>query len=143
MTSNTPDRKKVSFWGRNYLINTKLQLLITGYTLLFGLSMSLFVGFLTVYLQSAAMYDTSSIYSLSIVVGFFVMTILLQIIMGWYLTNKIAGPLYSLKKHMTAVLANENPEPLKFRKDDFFIDVAEDYNKVIDLLNHERSSKTN
>jgi hypothetical protein len=49
---------------------------------------------------------------------------------GIYLTHRIVGPIYKLHFHMMATLRGENPEPITFRKRDFFSEIAEPYNTL-------------
>lgn len=44
---------------------------------------------------------------------------------GLYLSNRIAGPLHQLKNYLEAVGNGKNLHPLKFRKNDYFQELAE------------------
>lgn len=60
---------------------------------------------------------------------------------GILLSNRVVGPIYRLQKHMEAVLRGENVGPVVFRKGDFFQEVGDQYNEVIQTLRSGRGSK--
>jgi nitrogen fixation/metabolism regulation signal transduction histidine kinase len=56
------------------------------------------------------------------------------------LSNRFAGPVYSLRRAMREVVQGKPPRRLKFRKRDFWHDLADDYNALLvrlDLLKEE------
>jgi nitrogen fixation/metabolism regulation signal transduction histidine kinase len=50
------------------------------------------------------------------------------------LSHRFTGPVFSLRRAMRAVAAGEKPRKLKFRQDDFWQDLAEDYNGLLSKL---------
>ncbi len=50
------------------------------------------------------------------------------------LSHRFAGPVFSLRRAMQAVVAGEKPRKLKFRQSDFWQDLAEDYNGLLSKL---------
>jgi sensor histidine kinase YesM len=54
----------------------------------------------------------------------------LAAIAGWslVLSHRVAGPLYRLRKHASAVASGETVSDVRFRRGDFFPEVAEAYN---------------
>jgi len=50
---------------------------------------------------------------------------------GLILSHRIAGPLYRLKKHMDAVSTGSITNDVKFRKKDYFPEVADGFNGVM------------
>lgn len=60
------------------------------------------------------------IFALTLLVGFLINTIILT-----WVTHKIVGPIYRLKKSMEGLLKNEEIRPVKLRKGDFFVEEAE------------------
>jgi nitrogen fixation/metabolism regulation signal transduction histidine kinase len=50
------------------------------------------------------------------------------------LSNRFAGPIFSLRRTMRRVAAGERPRKLKFRKHDFWQGLAEDYNAMLSKL---------
>ena len=49
-------------------------------------------------------------------------------------TNRIAGPIYRLKKEMQKVVDGGTPAPITLRKDDMMIELIELYNSMIGHL---------
>lgn len=64
-----------------------------------------------------------------------VAAILIQLILfnlaAVFMSHRIAGPIHRLTKHLEAVGEGGNPVDLKFRKDDFYSEVAVAVNKVM------------
>ena len=49
-------------------------------------------------------------------------------VFGLVLSHRIAGPMYRLRKHFEKVASTGSHEPLRFRDDDFFLEIPEAYN---------------
>src|SRR6187455_1216601 len=49
-------------------------------------------------------------------------------------SNRFAGPIFSLRRTIRGVAAGETPRKLKFRQGDFWHDLAEDYNAMLTKL---------
>ena len=49
------------------------------------------------------------------------------------LSNRFAGPVLRLRRVMKQIADGQPPERLKFRDNDFWIGMAEDFNKLIDM----------
>ena len=57
------------------------------------------------------------------------------------LSNRFAGPVYSLRRALREIVQGKPPRRLKFRKHDFWHDLADDYNALLvrlDLLDEEK-----
>src|SRR5215212_6648578 len=50
------------------------------------------------------------------------------------LSNRFAGPIFSLRRAIRKVADGEAPRKLKFRQGDFWQDLAEDYNAMLSQL---------
>jgi nitrogen fixation/metabolism regulation signal transduction histidine kinase len=50
------------------------------------------------------------------------------------LSNRFAGPIFSLRRAIRQVAQGEKPRKLKFRRRDFWQDLAEDYNAMLSRL---------
>ncbi len=50
------------------------------------------------------------------------------------ISQRFAGPIFSLRRAMQNVASGEAPRPIKFREDDFWPDLAEDYNAMLRQL---------
>lgn len=55
------------------------------------------------------------------------------IVAGVFLSHRIAGPIYRLKIYLNAIVADQHFRELKFRKGDFFADLAESINQTLAL----------
>jgi len=53
---------------------------------------------------------------------------------GLFLSHRVAGPLYRLNKHMKDVAAGRTLRDVKFRKKDFFPELADSYNDQLKLV---------
>lgn len=52
---------------------------------------------------------------------------------GVFISHKVAGPLYRLTKHLDSIAEEEKEfSKVDFRKGDFFPEIAESFNKVVD-----------
>ncbi len=71
--------------------------------------------------------------------GFFVLTLTVFAI---FITHRIAGPMFALKRRMNEVASGMiHSKPLQFRKTDEFQDVAECFNKMMDKLQEAKKNK--
>lgn len=146
--AGTPKRKKSSI-----LINPRFQWTLIGYAAvltlvilvsMFGLFSLGFHEFLVigqqaglpsdhVYFQFIQMQEATFVRvfaALALVVGS------ILIVGGLVVSHKIAGPIYRMKKEFTEMV-NQDPVQLKkinFRKGDFFPELADSYNEVVDKM---------
>ena len=51
------------------------------------------------------------------------------------LSNRFAGPVYSLRRAIREIVQGKSPRKLKFRRHDFWHDLADDYNAMLLRLN--------
>ncbi len=58
--------------------------------------------------------------------------LLLTIILGYYTSNRVFGPIYRLNIHINENLENKSLEPVQFRKNDEFQFLAHTYNELIE-----------
>jgi hypothetical protein len=56
-------------------------------------------------------------------------SIAVLVFFGLHMSNRVAGPLHRLKIYLTVQKTGNTQEPLKFRKDDYFQDVADVVNQ--------------
>ena len=59
---------------------------------------------------------------------------LILVVGGLILSNKVAGPIYRLNKHMNQISDGEIDRPVNFRKGDFFPELAVAFNRVLAKL---------
>ncbi len=58
------------------------------------------------------------------------------------LSNRIAGPIYNLRNTIRRIADGEqNVRPLQFRKNDFWSDLPEEFNRMTDRLRTEQQAK--
>ncbi len=62
---------------------------------------------------------------------------LLMFIVGIFFAHKISGPLYKLRAHLRSIKDGQLPPVLKFRKGDYFQDLAADFNDAYGTLQEE------
>lgn len=49
-------------------------------------------------------------------------------------SNRLVGPLYRFRKTMQSVTANEKVRPIRLRKDDFLIDMQDEFNAMLEAV---------
>lgn len=62
-----------------------------------------------------------------------ILTVVLTL-MGLFLSHRIVGPIYKMKKYMRREANSKTRHPLEFRKRDFFTDLASDFNDYTKLI---------
>lgn len=144
--SNTSNHdSKVQPGRRNFLINPKFQLSFLGYTV--GVSV-VTIGFFYaadayffwkfsqlgqglglpsnhVFFQFLDEQKSTKNFYYGVAAG---IAVSFLTVWGLLLSHRVAGPLYRLRKHATAVANGETRSDVRFRKGDFFQEVAEAYN---------------
>ena len=163
-TDKSPERP--SFLRRQYLINSKLQLriamamvievaLITATLSLILLYVNDYYLGLITYFVGSAEAEQISLSDISRGMYFFIFggvafSSVVFALIGIFVSHKVAGPLYRLKRYMTIVRNGRYSHEIRFRKDDQLHDMAEAFNqmvmsleirKEIDLLYVERMEK--
>lgn len=58
------------------------------------------------------------------------------------LSNKFAGPLYRLRREMRRLADGEDVQPINFRDNDFWQDLAEPFNAIVARLKADRENET-
>ena len=56
---------------------------------------------------------------------------------GIVISHRIAGPLYRLNMHMASVTETKNLKPVKFRKGDYFLEIQDSFNKMVEKFEDE------
>lgn len=64
--------------------------------------------------------------------GFTAGILVLLFSLSYVLSNRLAGPIYRIQKHVDAVVDGTTTEPIKLREGDFFTELAEAVNKLIE-----------
>lgn len=55
-------------------------------------------------------------------------------------SNRFVGPMYRLHRTIQSINAGEKFQPIRFREDDFWHDVADDFNKMMKQLTEQKTS---
>lgn len=61
-----------------------------------------------------------------------VFLVVMFVIGGIVFSNKIAGPMYRLHRHLNELTKTGKDSPLRFRKKDFFLEIPEAFNLYLD-----------
>ena len=64
------------------------------------------------------------------------MTIIISLglfLYGLYMSNRIAGPIHHLKVYLRQYRAGTTKQQIHFRKNDYFMDLAEEINETLDV----------
>ncbi len=64
------------------------------------------------------------------------MTIIISLglfLYGLYMSNRIAGPIHHLKVYLQQYRTGTTKQPIHFRKNDYFMDLAEEINETLDI----------
>jgi hypothetical protein len=48
--------------------------------------------------------------------------------------NRLVGPIYRFRKTMQSVTADEKVQPIRLRKDDFLLEMQDDFNAMLDAV---------
>jgi methyl-accepting chemotaxis protein len=57
-------------------------------------------------------------------------------------SNRFAGPIYRFKRSMSELAAGDNPEPMKFRDNDFWSELSEDFNRVAETVRNQKNAES-
>jgi len=72
-------------------------------------------------------------YSPALVVSFLVLPLVLLDVVR--ISNRFVGPMYRLRHSMRRLARGERVAPIKFRDGDFWLEFAEEFNKISELVN--------
>jgi hypothetical protein len=50
---------------------------------------------------------------------------------GLWISHRVAGPIYRMRRHLEEAAAGRAPKPIRFRKDDYFQELADAYNEEL------------
>ena len=153
------NQEKLPIYKRKYLINLRFQLNFIAYTIFVALTV-----ILAVFLTSNYFFDTfmergvnlgldkghvfftfleqQKQYMTKLLLGLSSFYFLVLTIFGILYSHRVAGPIHRLNNHMRSVAVDEVIEPVKFRKNDFFQELAESYNSQFYTLHGKSDSKT-
>jgi len=139
--------ERLPFYRRQYLVNKKLQFQISFVMVLevalvtFSLSLILvyindyYLGLITYFIGSAEA-EQISLSEISqgmyfFLIGGVISTSIIFSVIGIFLSHRVAGPLFRLKKHMSFVRNGNYSHEIKFRKKDQLHDMADSFNEMV------------
>jgi len=70
-----------------------------------------------------------------------VVVFLLIFIQGVRFSHRIAGPLYRLSQDMNAIAKSQTLRKIQFRKGDYFLELPEAFNQMVDGINESTNKK--
>ena len=139
---------------RTYLINHKFQLKFSFYLAIIILVSSAIYPLMIYELYSdvstslshqfphaANDFDNKKVTLFYVLIGGQITYAALIFIVGIFFSHKIAGPLYKLQIFLKDIREGKSRGKLMFRDGDHFPEVADDFNKTMDVINN-RSQKT-
>jgi nitrogen fixation/metabolism regulation signal transduction histidine kinase len=109
--------------------------MIIGYAAVFSVISSIFTGLVSILLHrqiEGGQQMTAMLPYYIAGCGTLVFTMLLMA--GLVVTNRICGPIYRLQMQIRKVRNAENPSPIRLRKGDEFMDLAEEFNQMMEKL---------
>jgi sensor histidine kinase YesM len=136
MTDSNQPKKGVRWRRKQLLVRKAPQLTIVGYAVaLTALGMLAPEYLAKLAVHALAMFPQLEMPA-EVIAGIAVMGVfLLAILFGFFLSNILIGPIHGLHRHMQSLLENPGQtRPLRFRKNDFFQDVSETYNELLEQL---------
>jgi len=126
--------RDVPYFRRMLIINERLQFGIVAYCLLFGTIINMEVIVSQLFL--AQRVDKIDMTHFPILVPMvFLITFIIAIIAGFFVSNRIAGPIYRLKRHMIDLIDGKKCSELTFRKKDYFTEIIPVYNELLKKYN--------
>ncbi len=130
----------ISFLHRRHLVDVRLQMAVLVYTLFVAILTVILTGsFFTISGISDLHEDQMFKAGILLAAGF--VSFFLAFVIGFVLTNRIAGPIFRMRQHMRAIAAGKQPMPIAFRESDQFKGLDEDYNRIVGLIVKEEEFK--
>ncbi len=124
-----------NLFARKLFVDKAIQLPLVMYSLMImsvGLMLS---SMLAVAIPMLGLAGNSTLLSLFLLFGgAFILSV--TAFLGFYLTNKVAGPIHRMKNHMTEIVEGKNPSPLVPRTGDYVNEeLISVYNKLVEKIN--------
>lgn len=124
-------RGRISRFKQRLVINRQVQLSLIVHSILlaFLLAMPLYLS------QFISLKYPDLFYGTHLIIVIFVLCFFIFVaafIFSFALTNRIAGPLYRLKKHLDEMVNGAPISNLQVRKKDYFQELIDSYNQFIE-----------
>ncbi|MCI5161277.1 MAG: hypothetical protein D3917_04475 [Candidatus Electrothrix sp. AX5] len=120
-------RKKVPFYKMKWYIGTKIQRDLIIYIICLSISSQMIVISNDFIKDNLIIEPYAQYLRIIIQIIFFGC-----IVYGFWLSNRIAGPLFRLKKHLDEVAEGKVDCKIQFRQHDYGSEVAESFNVVVE-----------
>ncbi len=133
--------KKLSgmFQRRQLLVDRNIQLPLLIYSL-FMAGLGIVIASLSSVLVTIVAVDDYPDWLLpTIILGGGVIALLAMILVGLYITNKVAGPLLRMRMHMKELADGKPASALSLREGDFTKELLAEYNRVVEHVSELRS----
>jgi nitrogen fixation/metabolism regulation signal transduction histidine kinase len=127
------------FYKRRWIVNYKVQYMLIGYSLflIFAVVGSQYLFQLLAFQKGTLESENYDV--LQLIITLSVMTMFLIILFyGFNLTNRVVGPIFSLKKHMDAVNQGKDIPSFQIRKNDYFAEIVQPYNELVEKTKKQR-----
>jgi hypothetical protein len=135
---NSPDPKtspRQKWYLRRLIVNTPVQRVFVIYMLAMGLILfSLGALFVNLWQRILILRMTGQVLLNSrdyILMGAIVVIIVAGIYVGLVISNRIAGPIFRLSQEMIKLVDGQKVQPIAFRKNDYYQELAVAYNKIL------------
>ncbi len=136
--SKSLDEQKVKssnlrFYQRRYLINSKLQVGV----MLYSATVAAVVSIVNQIFRFMLSEESGPIMGIDPMILLWALScgiIMVTVLFGFYFTNRIAGPIFRIQRHMEKFVETGEIAPFSVRKDDYFQELMIDYNKFLEKL---------
>jgi hypothetical protein len=158
MNDSTAAPKREAYRRRNYIVNPRFQLTVSGFFILLA-GMNIWVLYMafrsmvqnfraqTLQVDEVARGILSSFvnqqekYMENVFILVSVVVLIYMLLGGIFISHHIAGPVFALRKNMRAVIEKDEVNDLFFRRQDFFHEVLADYNELLQKIKFWRTQK--
>ena len=131
---------KLKFYQRQYIINLKLQVGVLLYSVCVAASVGV-ANEIFRYMRSETFHPVLGISPFLLICVFNFLLLTSIILFGLYFTNRIAGPIFRLHRHMEKVNKGGDIAPFSLRKDDYFKELTTSYNELLEEVKRLRDKK--
>lgn len=141
MTNTEPAPKRPPVMRRTLLVDREMQAPLLIYSVVSGVT-GIFLGVYFTIFDAAfrnfgfPLWLTISIYGLVMFI-----CLMILIIVGLLITNKLAGPLVRLRVQMKNFADGNDIAPLSVRKGDYTLSLYQEYNRMVERINKKSNPK--
>lgn len=121
---------------RKLFIDRTIQLPLLVYSIAMATVGVAIAAIFSVYASKWINFEHDFTLSMVFIIGCALFCYSVMLILGLYVSNKIAGPIYRMQMHMKDLCAGNNPTPLTTRENDYINkELIEQYNQLIQKFN--------